>query len=1272
MTAAATTAATTTTNSSSNSLLLNHDSHNNNNNYEQHLNDEQQHNQNHNMLNEDMVQEWLDANKSWFQLYAIENLDANTVEKWLRTQGKRVCKCKNPSAETMMSNSFGDNMSSLGVSNVAAATAAAAARGKRNSIGFIPVIDDITGKDLLGISENAMNEIKRKNTTSPNLQEIPSSNGPKSLATTTAAASSSSSSCTSNSSCIIHNRKSWYLAQDKSSIIHENGPGNSVKKFSFVYEEEATASDDNEDDASNESESSAKSGGEEKSPTSEENPNLKMVNTSAPQKIIWTPGGVSMTTSTKGSNKKPPGSGGNPIRKYHSFHTGSDHHHYHHHYYQSSSLNALKFLIKSKIKLPHSFANSSNMVNPQASSSTMTSMSEKIKIRYDDNNNRIPMGRQSLTNNINLVNTNHQHHHHRFAMANSTADVKLLLESIKDIAYELDLKRLSDKIVANVRALVNADKASLFFVCQNRRQLAAFKFDAHTGIPNPARYLAKSGGSGTSSSSYGSGYQRQQSSGSSASPLDFEFEIPFENTILGAVALSGNSINISNVTKDARYDTSMDKLTGYQVKSLLCMPIKNVNKEVIAVVQAVNKTDPFHAHNDSSRAICFDDNDVRILNDYLQLCAISISNSQLFDFYIYECERNRSLIEVLHDLFEQQTNLDTILFRIMQRAQTLLKCQRCSILLNLNHNDGNESAAASASSSSSSSAAAPSIDERVTRKAFDLFQSGNKPGQRRHSVEDDDGSKISRELADYVIQTGEKINLADAYSDPRFDPLVDTVWRFKTKGILCMPIRDRDGAIIGCANIANRLDEQPFDEADEELFEAFCIFCGLAINNTLIYNKLEKSMAEKVVALEVLSYHATCSKSELAAFLKKYAASITDAKETTPIFKIPSMTSSNNNINNNNNNDGLPLTNSSHNLLPLSASGATSNAVVPLSNKGSSSASNDDDSLITRLSRSDSCLVSYLFNDFSLENDEMIVASYEMFKRSGLMRSFHIEKQTLFQWLLTVKKNYRNVEYHNWRHAFNVCQNMFAIFENSIISNYLQDIEKLALLVGCLCHDLDHRGTNNMFQVESHSALCQLYGTTGVLEKHHFNHCVMILNTAGHNIFSNIKPRTYGLLMSYIKEAILATDLAEHFMIMGSFQEAVDNKDVYWNEEPYCSLLRKNLMTFCDLAAVAKPWPIHKKVVNLVTKEFFAQGDRERLELNKEPNEMMDARRYHELPRLQIAWIDNVCLPLYGSFANICNSFNGHLTRINENRLNWSSLNEKLKNSDTTILDEVD
>jgi dual 3',5'-cyclic-AMP and -GMP phosphodiesterase 11 len=43
---------------------------------------------------------------------------------------------------------------------------------------------------------------------------------------------------------------------------------------------------------------------------------------------------------------------------------------------------------------------------------------------------------------------------------------------------------------------------------------------------------------------------------------------------------------------------------------------------------------------------------------------------------------------------------------------------------------------------------------------------------------------------------------------------------------------------------------------------------------------------------------------------------------------------------------------------------------------------------------------------------------------------------------------------------------MFLLMKNSVLAKDLQDIEKLALLVGCLCHDLDHRGTNNMFQLE--------------------------------------------------------------------------------------------------------------------------------------------------------------------------------------------------------------
>ena len=72
------------------------------------------------------------------------------------------------------------------------------------------------------------------------------------------------------------------------------------------------------------------------------------------------------------------------------------------------------------------------------------------------------------------------------------------------------------------------------------------------------------------------------------------------------------------------------------------------------------------------------------------------------------------MLEVLHDLFEEQTNLDNVLLRIMQKAQTLLKCQRCSILLNTNIDPNMND-----------------IYEYSFHKAFDLFQNDNNT-QRRH------------------------------------------------------------------------------------------------------------------------------------------------------------------------------------------------------------------------------------------------------------------------------------------------------------------------------------------------------------------------------------------------------------------------------------------------------------------------------------------------------------------------------------------------------------
>ena len=43
------------------------------------------------------------------------------------------------------------------------------------------------------------------------------------------------------------------------------------------------------------------------------------------------------------------------------------------------------------------------------------------------------------------------------------------------------------------------------------------------------------------------------------------------------------------------------------------------------------------------------------------------------------------------------------------------------------------------------------------------------------------------------------------------------------------------------------------------------------------------------------------------------------------------------------------------------------------------------------------------------------------------MDEFRIPRHALCQWLLSVRKNYRPVTYHNWRHAFSVTQCMYAM-----------------------------------------------------------------------------------------------------------------------------------------------------------------------------------------------------------------------------------------------------
>lgn len=88
---------------------------------------------------------------------------------------------------------------------------------------------------------------------------------------------------------------------------------------------------------------------------------------------------------------------------------------------------------------------------------------------------------------------------------------------------------------------------------------------------------------------------------------------------------------------------------------------------------------------------------------------------------------------------------------------------------------------------------------------------------------------IGSGIAGAVAQSGNVINIADAYEDPRFNPAVDKATGFRTRSILCLPVKNQQGEVFAVAQLLNRQDGQPFDQEDEKRFMNFIESTGVML-----------------------------------------------------------------------------------------------------------------------------------------------------------------------------------------------------------------------------------------------------------------------------------------------------------------------------------------------------------------------------------------------------------------------------------------------------------
>lgn len=638
--------------------------------------------------------------------------------------------------------------------------------------------------------------------------------------------------------------------------------------------------------------------------------------------------------------------------------------------------------------------------------------------------------------------------------------------------------------------------------------------------------------------------------------MEEEISFPLTFGHLGKVVEKKKSITLQDISPEEH--RQLNRMLGFEAYSMLCVPvISRATVQVVALACAFNK-------RGGQKYTEADEHKIQHCFCYTSTVLTSTLAFQKEQKLKFECQ---ALLQVAKNLFTHLDDVSVLLQEIIIEARNLSNAEICSVFLldRMNH--------------------------ELVAKVFD--------GGVVNDDENEFRIPADQGIAGHVATTGKILNIKDAYSHPLFYRGVDDSTGFRTRNILCFPIKDENNEVIGVAELVNKINGPGFNRFDEDLATAFSIYCGISIAHSLLYKKVHEAQFRSHLANEMMMYHMKVSDEERTKLL---TFGIQPVNEIHPSFAY------------------------------------------------------------------------FTYTPRSLPDDDTPMAILSMFEDMGFINTYKIDIQTLARFCLMVKKGYRDPPYHNWMHAFSVSHFCYLLNQNLELSKYLEDIEIFALFVSCMCHDLDHRGTNNSFQVDSQSVLAALYSSEGsVMERHHFAQAIAILNTHGCNIFEQFSRKDYQRMLDLMRDIILATDLAHHLRIFKDLQKMADVGYDPKNKHHH-SLILCLLMTSCDLSDQTKGWKTTTKIAELIYKEFFSQGDLEKAMGNR-PSEMMDREKAY-IPELQISFMEHIAMPIYKLLQELFPKSAELYERVSANREHWTKVSHKFtirglpSNNSLDFLDE--
>jgi len=290
--------------------------------------------------------------------------------------------------------------------------------------------------------------------------------------------------------------------------------------------------------------------------------------------------------------------------------------------------------------------------------------------------------------------------------------------------------------------------------------------------------------------------------------------------IAGYVFQTGDGVIIDDAYSDDRFNQEVDQQTGFTTKSVLCVPIRTVRDQVIGVVQVLNKaTGPFTPEDQS------------LVLAMTRQAAVALQSAQTIERMRESRTQEMEFLDVVADI-TSDIDLKSLLQKVMAECTRMLDADRSTLFMN----DFKENQLWS------------SVGDGL--EAFEI-RFPNHLG-----------------IAGSVFTSGHSVNIPYAYADLRFNPSFDKQTGYFTRSILCTPVVNKHGKVIGVTQVLNKRGG-PFTGEDESRLKAFTAQIAIALENAALFADVQnmknynesmlESMASGVVTMDEDGRVATCN-----------------------------------------------------------------------------------------------------------------------------------------------------------------------------------------------------------------------------------------------------------------------------------------------------------------------------------------------------------------------------------------------------------------------------